>query len=218
MENSILSPVVTLSLRCFQRPQRTRRMIENVLAQTFNGWELLLTGDNCPNFKDPDFIKFVKEAQVKALANGNRIIFSNNYENAGGCGYVIINQHINSARGKWFIFLSNDDMIMPEHVQNYVSFMEDEEDLDWAYFNSKVPAIEGGIRIAELRRGYIGHSELIINTRFLRKMPLHGPEYGHDWELVKNLINSTVFYAKAINRPATYIVKSLPGNIEPGID
>lgn len=216
--NFQIKPLVTLSLRCYKRPERTRRMIECVMGQTVNNWELLLTGDNCPYFKEPEFIQFVKHYQRIAADSGNIIRFRNNQETGGGCGHVIINQHIGSANGHYFIFLSNDDIILPNHVANYTSFMLDNPDLKWAYFDTWVNPARPQTRDAQLKHGSIGHAELIVQTEFLRGMPFHGPEYGHDWTLIKNMMDKTTFYKKSIGSLPTYKVMGVPGALEQGID
>jgi hypothetical protein len=63
----------------------------------------------------------------------------------------------------------------------------------------------------------IGHSELMIRTEFLKTMPMHNEAYGHDFELIQNMMKFGT-HAKAINHPPTYHVMSLSDNREQGID
>lgn len=208
---------ITISLRCYGRPQRTMRAIQNVLDQTINGWELLLTGDCCPYFDNSVFQDFINNTAIPlAEKNGNRIVFKNHIIHLGGCGYAIINHHIAAASGKYFIFLSNDDVILPNHAENYLSGIEGSP-YKWVYFDTWLrPA--GAIRVAQLEFGKIGHSELIIETDFLKSMPPHTKEYGHDWLLVQSMMKKTFSYKKVAGAPATYKVMSVPGNQEQGID
>jgi len=214
----MLQPAITISLRCFGRPARTIRAIKCVLSQTINNWELLLTGDNCPNFETAEFKSFVKASAKFAEANGNKIICNNNQFHTGGCGFEIINQHIKKAKGKYFIFLSNDDTIEPEHLENYLAGINSEDDYwDFVFFDSFVEPY-GQVRTAALKDGSIGHSELIVKTSFLQTMPPHDANYGHDWRLIQNMIKGSTRWRKAMKLPITYIVKSVPGNLEQGID
>lgn len=209
-------PLVTISLRCFQRPARTIRAIQSVLDQNINGWELIVTGDACPFFETAEFRVFMSRAIIQAEKNGNKITCTNNLFHTGGCGYEIINHDIAIANGKYFIFLSNDDVILPNHLENYLSAINGTT-YKWLYFDTWVEPYNAP-RNAKPQQGMIGHSELIIETEYLRTMPPHGPEYGHDWELVKNLVKGTDLFDKAFSRPQTYIVKSVPGKEEQGID
>lgn len=201
---------------CFGRPQRTMRAIESIVNQTMNGWEALIVGDGCSVMKDYIFSNAFSDLVRTANANGNYLRISNNSENKGGCGYYIINQNIERATGKYFMFMSNDDVIKPNHFENYFSAIS-ETDYDFVYFNSWVEPYNCP-RTAALSFGNIGHSELIIRTDFLRQMPPHTPEYGHDWELVSNMLNAGAKYHYAGYNERTYIIKSVPSKQEQNID
>jgi hypothetical protein len=185
------------------------------MDQTENNWELLLTGDDCPEFNKLPFRALVNHFCEEAESKGNKIVFSNNDYHTGHCGYQIINEHITAATGKYFMLMSNDDMLLPGHFENYLRI--ERTVLDWAYFDTWVTPNDAP-RNAQLKDGMIGHSELIIKTDFLRTMPPHGPEYGHDWVLVQNMMKATEDYKKALGAPQTYMVMSIPGREEKGID
>ncbi len=140
----------------------------------------------------------------------------NNKKHHGGWGYHIHNENIGVAQGEYFIFVSNDDIIDKNHLENYLCIKN--TGYDWLYFDSWVRPNEPQVRCSEIAQGKIGHSELIIKTDFLRRVPPHTNEYGHDYTLIQNMVNSGSLYAKAINRPATYKVMSIPLHIEQGID
>ncbi len=207
---------VTISLRCYGRPARTMRAIESILNQSMPNYELLLTGDNCPWFEDKTQRYLMEAAGRMVVRNGGLFSITNQVKNGGGCGYEIINNHIHIASAPFFIFMSNDDVLEPNHLENYLGSIE-KTMYDWVYFDSYVEPYQAP-RNAQLQPGGIGHSELIVSTKFLRTMPKHGPEYGHDWKLVENMMKASARYIKATGKPQTYIVKSVPGNVEQGID
>lgn len=209
-------PDVTISLRCYGRPTRTIRAVNSILQQTRGNFELLITGDACPNFQTDTWKYLMDFARRKLEERGCTLKWNNNPEHTGGCGYAILNQHIQDANGWYFMILSNDDVLLPNHVENYYSKIK-ATFYDWVYFDSWVEPNDAP-RNAQLKEGMIGHSELIVKTSYLQKMPPHGPNYGHDWDLVKNLMEKSVLFAKAIGSPQTYIVKSIPGREEQGID
>jgi GT2 family glycosyltransferase len=211
-----MNPRITISIPCYKRPQRTIRAIECIANQNIDGWEALIGGDCCPVLEE-----FINKGQfdetVKQCASRGNILDIINYkENKGCCGYSITNSNIQRAKGEYFVFYANDDVILPNHFENYLSAIEG-TDYDFMYFDSYVEPYKSD-RISELRYGGIGHSELIVRTSFLKKMPPHSANYGHDWELIQNMLNAGAKYAKAISRPQTYIVKSVPNNLEQGID
>jgi glycosyltransferase involved in cell wall biosynthesis len=202
-------------MACYGRLKGTIRAIECIANQTTNNWEALVTGDGCPvmqNFLD---INFFDEMIADCKARGNDLIITNNKQNKGGHGYAIINENIRIAKGKYFAFFANDDILLPNHFENYLSAIEN-TDLDFAYFDSYV-APRRANRVAQLQYGMIGHSELIIKTDFLREMPIHDAEYSHDWRLIEEMARLGK-HQKAQGFPPTYHVMSLSDNREKGID
>lgn len=199
---------LTVSMPCYQRPERTKRAINCIANQNINGWEALIEGDGCPFMMvavASSKNKFGKTIS-NCLMNGNLLQITNSLQNKGGWGYEIINRNIQRAVGKYFMFMSNDDIIKPNHFENYLSGIEN-TDYDFVYYDSYVEAF-GGNRTAILREGSIGHSELIVRTEFLKQMPPHTPNYGHDWELIQNMIKAGAKYKKIDSEP-TYIVKGV---------
>lgn len=206
---------LTLSMPCYGRPQRTIRAIESIANQTVNGWEALVIGDGCPVMQDFLDSEYFSELIERCSYNGNDLYISNNIANQGGHGYSITNVNILLARGEYFAFFANDDILMPNHFENYLGQIEG-TDLDFVYFDSFV-APRNSVRNTQLQYGCIGHSELIVRTDFLRQMPKHNAEYGHDFELIKAMMHNGK-NKKAVNCPPTYHVMSLPDNLEKGID
>lgn len=206
---------LTLSMPCFGRPERTIRAINCIASQNINNWEALVTGDGCPVMQDFLNSGYFDDIKKDCLIRGNYLRIKNNLINRGGSGYAITNENIEKAIGKYFMFFANDDILLPNHFENYLSQIQN-TDLDFVYFDSFVNPINS-IRNSQLLYGQIGHSELIVKTEFLKKMPLHNEHYGHDWELIKNM-EKIGKGKKAFNCSPTYYVMSLPNNTEKNID
>jgi hypothetical protein len=206
---------LTLSMASFGRPQRTIRAINSIANQNINDWEALVIGDGCPVMKDYLDSGYFNDIRIECANRGNDLYIDNNAVNQGGNGFAIINNNIQIAQGKYFVFFANDDIILPNHFENYLSQIE-RTDLDFVYFNSEVKPTNS-LRVSRLEYGMIGHSELIVRTDFLRQMPKHDAEYGHDFALIQNMMLNGK-HKKAENCPATYYVMSLSDNREKGID
>lgn len=206
---------LTVSMPCFGRPERTIRAINCIANQTANGWEAIVIGDGCPVMKDFVTSGYFNDIRSDCRSRGNDLYIANNPINKGGHGFAITNQNIHLAIGEYFTFFANDDIILPNHFENYLSQIEG-TDLDFVYFDSFV-APRNAIRNAQLQYGMIGHSELIIRTEFLKQMPMHDAEYSHDWRLIEEMVKSGK-HKKAENCPPTYQVMSLSDNREQGID
>ena len=206
---------LTLSMASYGRPQRTIRAINSIANQNINGWEAYVVGDGCPVMQDFIDSEYFAGLIDQCSYNGNDLMICNNPINQGGNGFAIINNNIKIAQGKYFVFFANDDIIMPNHFENYLSQIEG-TDLDFVYYNSEVKP-NNSIRNSRLEYGMIGHSELIVRTEFLRQMPTHNEHYGHDWALIQSMIINGKS-KKAENCPATYHVMSLSDKREQGID
>lgn len=206
---------LTVSMPCFGRPERTIRAINCIANQNINGWEAFVVGDGCPVMRDFIESEYFAGLIDQCSYNGNDLMICNNPVNQGGHGFAITNNNIKIAQGEYFTFFANDDIILPNHFENYLSQIEG-TDLDFVYFNSEVKPTNS-LRVSRLEYGMIGHSELIVRTEFLRQMPTHNEHYGHDWALIQSMMQNGK-HKKAENCPATYHVMSLSDRREQGIN
>lgn len=200
----------------WKRPQRTIRAIESVLAQNFVGAETLFIGDNCPLFQekldDGTFAEYAKQAEAK----GNKFIFKNLTERGSGWGHMARLEGINLATGRYICFLDNDDVLKPNHFENYYSFMESHPDADAGYVNAYTVTWNKE-RNACLSQGGIGNAELIFKADILKQEYQPDAEYEHDWRLVKRMLDKKYKFVKS-SSPATYMIMSIPNFRETGID
>lgn len=206
---------LTISVPCYGRRRGTIRSIECISKQTIDGWEALIVGDGCPVIQDFLDSNYFSDLQKDCNNRGNDLKIWNEPINRGGSGYAITNENIKRANGEFFIFYANDDIILENHFENYLSQIKD-TDYDFVYFNSWVDPVKS-IRKPKLERDHIGHSELIVKTDFLRKMPEHSPEYGHDWTLISHMMKSGK-YKKCEECPPTYQVMSMSYKREENLD
>jgi len=196
---------LTVSVPSYGRKRGTIRSIECIAKQKSIGWEALVVGDGCPVIQDFLDSNYFADIQKECKFNGNDLKIWNEPTNRGNSGYAITNENIERANGKFFIFYANDDIIEENHFENYLSQIEN-TDFDFVYFNSWVEP-HSSIRVSSFSHGRIGHSEIICRTDFLRKMPKHSPNYGHDWELIQEMVNSGK-YKKCETCQPTYKVMS----------
>lgn len=201
---------------CFGRPLRTKRAVECLLSQTETRFEAFVIGDGCNDFQGLLDSGWMAERIKEARERGSVIIASNMPVHAGGWGFEIRNKVKELATGEYFLYLDNDDVIDNDHLEHYLSQIDGTEN-DFVFFDSMVDAANYK-RVSELKEGMIGHSELIIRTSFLKQMPAHQPQYGHDWKLIEAMMNATDRYKKSASGKATYHVMSLPNLREKNID
>lgn len=221
--NSIVSPkqpLVTACLRSYGRPLRTRRMLECIFNQNFSGFEVLYMSDGCPHYDSIVKSDWFKEGEQKLRLNGNRIYSFNAASPGNDWGAKVTNTAIKMAMGKYFVFLDNDDKILPEHLQHYYSSisMHEKQGIDFVY--NKMMIWNAGhkwVMEPKLEHGSVGHGSLIVRTGFLKIMPPHQPVYGQDWLLIQEMMKTGRSEKGNILFP-TYYVMSNRNQPEPGME
>jgi glycosyltransferase involved in cell wall biosynthesis len=208
-------PKITVIVPCYKRPERTQRLIGDLLSQNLTGWEAFFIADCCPDFQNLIDSGFFETNSKIARNKGNALIYSNLLTHYGGYGYEIRNRAKTLAHGKYVCFVDNDDRIAENHLQNYFENI-DGTDLDFAYFDSYINPLSR-VRYSKIEEGMIGHSEIVIKTEFYKKMPPQQPEYGHDWKLISDMIAASANYSKFNIRPS-YMVMGVGDLRETGID
>lgn len=177
-----------------------------ICMQTFQDFELFFLGDKCPTFdkitQSEDF-KYFKEIL------GDRLIYKN-FDSHDGTSAQAINYAMKHGKGDYFIFLSNDDLIFPNHFERYVKLTE-EAKCDIGIFNTSLDYGNGLLveRVPELAFTKIGHSELCVSKKVYKSAPPHSRLYGHDFEFIANAINAGASY-RMFKGAATYIVNMNP--------
>ena len=196
---------VTLICPCYKRPQRTLRAMESVVNQNIVGWQAIFIGDGCTEFQ-----KMMDDGKFDDFSDSNsknQFTAINVIEHQGGWGHGARNVGFNLAQGEYIVFMDNDDVLKPNHFQNYLAGIENTE-YDMAYYNTYVEPIKQ-IRDAQLKFGSIGHHEIIVRSSLLKNYK-QDATYGHDWSLIENLIRTGIKTIKVKSEP-TYIVKAIGG-------
>jgi len=192
---------------CYGRPQRTLRSIECIVNQNITGWEAFIMGDACPDFQKLIDNGYLEELKIQEAHRGNIIHYFNAEENGGGCGYQLTNYAIQNATGKYLVFYANDDVILPNHFENYLEIEKTAH--DFMYFNSWIDPIDSR-RNAALGPCQIGHSEIILTSKLAKSLPAHDDIYGHDWRFIEKMI-VLGRGKKSTKNNLSYRVMSVPG-------
>ena len=106
-------PTVSIIVSAYNRPQVLTFALESVMHSDFDDWELIVVGDGCNE---------ATEKSVRAFTDP-RIRFFNLPANTGSQS-APHNEGMRRARGKFVLFLNQDDMYFPDHISKSVLFME----------------------------------------------------------------------------------------------
>jgi glycosyltransferase involved in cell wall biosynthesis len=164
------------------------RAVESVLKQTYQNFELIIIADGC------DLTEFVikhnfTDKRINLLRVERKELWSNTARNAG----------IEAAKGKYIIYIDNDDKYGPDHLRIISDQLTDE---DWVYYNdfrwSGIEFIERQIDVALY--GHCGTSNICHASRFKLKWEKAG--YGHDYMFIQQLRK---FEGKKITTPEYFV-------------
>jgi glycosyltransferase involved in cell wall biosynthesis len=200
-------PKISIVSPCWKRPARTRRLINNILAQTINGWEAFIIGDGCPIFQtlidsgEADF--YMKLAKEK----GNLLYIANAENHTGNWGQAILDYIIDKATGEYFTFVGNDDRLLPNHFKHYLSEIENTEYDLVAYSSYIIP--ENKILTPQWGICQVGHGNIIVKTSVLQQAPKVKASETHDWSLINELIKIGAKTKLAESQECTYLVTSI---------
>jgi glycosyltransferase involved in cell wall biosynthesis len=165
------------------------RAIQSVLDQTYMNFELIVVADGCAltefvvnhNFNDN---------RLKLIRVERKELWSNVPRNAG----------IEAARGKYILYIDNDDKWGPDHLRKIDDQMDNTE--NWLYYNdwrwNGKEFIERQIDVTLY--GHCGTSNICHASSL--KLKWEKPGYGHDFLFIKQLRK---FEGKKIETPEYFV-------------
>ena len=107
---------VSVGITTFKRPDKLKRAIRSVTNQTFKNLEILVGND------DPE--KKITKNKSNILDN-EKIRLINNPSNLGERNNM--NNLMNLAKGKYFIWLSDDDFLFPTFIERTINVIKDND-------------------------------------------------------------------------------------------
>lgn len=119
------TPLVTIIIPVYNRPNLIAQAIESVLLQTYQQWELIVVDDISTDT--------TWEVLKAYMENDHRIKAVKRYRNPKGAP-TCRNIGAVMAKGKYLIFWDSDDLMAPWCVDERVRFMEANNGLDFGLF------------------------------------------------------------------------------------
>jgi glycosyltransferase involved in cell wall biosynthesis len=112
-------PTVSVIVPCYNQEHFIRECLDSVLAQTYDGWELIVIDDASTDQSSREIEQWLREKDVDAA-------FIANAENVGVC--AALNQALMVARGKYVGIVSGDDVWEPEKLELQTGVLDRSED------------------------------------------------------------------------------------------
>lgn len=190
---SIITPV-------YNGEKYISEMIESIMRQTYQNWELLITDDNSTD----NTVDIIKEYQ----RIDDRIFLYQLNENLGAGSAR--NYSIKQAKGRYISFCDADDMWIPEKLKHQVDFMESES-LSFTYSSYHVmdedgrllSTIKAPIELTYsmmLKNNYVGCLTAIYDSERLGKIFMSTLRRRQDWILWLEVF-SVIGKSKGISLP-----------------
>jgi len=175
---------IAIVMPTYNRPDHLIRAIQSVIYQTYRSWELYIIGDNCP----------ILNAVMESLRMNNqydvRIKWWNLSENNGAGGAVPRNYALYIAQTEWIAYLDDDNTWEPNHLQNFMDIVEENEDVKMMFSSFKVDGNEMITDVpvkGSLDTSCVMHRRDLIYKYGLWKDRVDGG-YAHDYEFFSRFI------------------------------
>ena len=107
------NPKISVIVPVYNAEKYLRRCIDSILAQTFTDFELLLIDDGSTDSSGKICDEYAKkDRRIRVFHKENGGVSS--ARNVG----------LSHLRGNWVYFVDSDDYLSPQHLQNYVNYLD----------------------------------------------------------------------------------------------
>lgn len=109
---------VSVIIPTYKRSEFLDRAIQSVLVQTYTNIEIVVVDDNNPNTE----YRVATENQMAKYEKNSKVRYIKNHCNTGGA--LARNVGINMATGGYIAFLDDDDVYLPQKIENQIEYMK----------------------------------------------------------------------------------------------
>jgi len=111
-------PLVSIIIATYNRSNiLLYRTLPSILAQSYKNIEIIIVGDKCID-NTPFLLKNYPDKRVKFYDLYKRGIYPSNIKDRWFVqGTTPRNKGMKLAKGKWFVFISDDDILFPNHIE-----------------------------------------------------------------------------------------------------
>lgn len=102
------TPLVTIAIPTLNRSDYLKKTITSVLVQTYKNIEVIISSNGSED-DTPEVVSHYKDARIRYRENTSTV-----------AAPLHFNQCLSEAKGKYFILLSDDDLVSPNYVESHV--------------------------------------------------------------------------------------------------
>lgn len=119
------NPLISIIIATYNRGRiLVERTIPAILAQTYENFEIIVVGDHCID-NTAELIKKINDSRVRFFDMPRR----GNYPKHFACRWFVQgvpprNKGLELARGAWLAWISDDDLLLPNHFETLLRFAQ----------------------------------------------------------------------------------------------
>lgn len=138
-------PKVSLLCPAYNHERFVGFFIESVLKQTVQNWELIIV-DDCSTDKTV--------AEIEKFSDPRIRLFKHEYNQGINAG---LNDAFEQARGQYCVFIASDDMLLPNHLERSIGYLDDHTNVDVFYCSLSVINDDNDV-MPDIEDVYVGHN------------------------------------------------------------
>jgi glycosyltransferase involved in cell wall biosynthesis len=196
------APLVSVVVPTYRRPELLQTALQSIFDQSYQNFEILLVGDNCP-FVD-DVVSDIDDVRLRHWNLPQHL--GDRDSGAGPRNYALKTM----ARGTLIAYLDDDNTWTEDHLQSLVGLLQSDPTLMFAF--SSISFDDEIVECRRPRRFQIDTSALlhrrILLERFGYWKPLCEADWAHDWELVSRWDGEP--WAASLQPTARYRLRDKP--------
>jgi len=133
MSQSLKTPLVSIIIPTYGRPDVLKKSIDSVLKQTYSNLEIIVVDDNNPN---TEHRRETEQLMSKNYMEVKNVIYLKHKQNKNGS--AARNTGLAESRGKYICFLDDDDYYLDGKLNQQVNFLNNHPDFDAVYSGYRV--------------------------------------------------------------------------------
>jgi hypothetical protein len=157
-------PAVTIILPTYNRAKFLAQAFESIRSQRYTNWELIVVDDGSTDN--------TRELVEELTCGWCQPVHYHFQENQGA--YGARNTGLDLAQGQYIAFFDSDDVWLPHHLEDCVSSLRQNPDVDWVYGATQIVDFDSG-RVLSANCFYInnGQPRPFMRLRHRKAGPLH---------------------------------------------